>query len=169
MIELRPWSNDDLPILMKTVGNPVMMEHLGGIETPDQIVARHGRYLDHSQEGGMFTISLADSVILGTVGFWETTWQSEPIYEAGWQVFPEFWGRGIATQAASAIMVRAKAQGNCRFLHAFPAVSNTASNIVCEKAGFAKLGECTFEYPKGRFMQCNDWRVDLFDGVERQR
>lgn len=116
----------------------------------------------------MFTISLADSIIVGTVGFWETTWQSEPIYEAGWQVFPEFWGRGIATQAASTIVVRAKAQGNRRFLHAFPAVSNAASNMVCEKAGFAKLGECMFEYPKGRFMQCNDWRVDLFDRIERQ-
>ncbi len=163
MIALLPWSIDDRPILEKTVGNPAMMEHLGGIETADQIVARHKRYLDTSEDGGMFTISLpADPIIVGTVGFWETTWQGERIYEAGWMVFPDYGGRGIATEAACAIAMRAKAQRTHRFLHAFPSVSNTASNMVCERAGFANLGECAFEYPKGRFTKCNDWRVDLF-------
>ncbi len=30
------------------------------------------------------------------------------------------------------------------------------------KLGFTLVEECELEYPPGRFMQCNDWRLDLF-------
>ncbi|MGZ3498175.1 MAG: GNAT family N-acetyltransferase [Vulcanimicrobiaceae bacterium] len=165
MIELRSWSDDDLPILEKTLGDQVMMKHLGGPENPAQIVARHARFLEmtDSSKGTMFTIWLASaSATVGTIGFWESTWRDEHVYETGWMVLPGYQGRGIASKAASAIVARASAERKHRFLHAFPSVSNIASNVVCENAGFVKLGECTFEYPKGHFMQCNDWRVDLF-------
>ena len=164
MIRLHGWTAGDLALLEKTVGDAAMMEHLGGPENARQIALRHERYLQKGEreEGGMFTISLdGDSTLVGTVGFWETTWKDEAIYEAGWMVLPAFAGRGIATQAALAIIERARAQHRHRFLHAFPSVSNDASNKVCANAGFLNLGECTFEYPKGRLMQSNDWRVDL--------
>ncbi|MDQ6827204.1 MAG: GNAT family N-acetyltransferase [Candidatus Eremiobacteraeota bacterium] len=70
-------------------------------------------------------------------------------------------GRGIATQAAFGIIQRAVNRRKHRFLHAFPSTSNPASNAVCQKVGFTNVGECTFEYPKGSFMRCNDWRVEL--------
>lgn len=108
------------------------MHHLGGVETGEQIIARHERYLDKSQEGGMFTIWLADdSFVVGTVGFWERTWQDQQIYEAGWMILRDYQGRGIATEAASAIVTRAIARRKHRFLHAFPSASNAASNKVC--------------------------------------
>jgi RimJ/RimL family protein N-acetyltransferase len=111
----------------------------------------------------MFTISLpAESAMAGSIGFWETTWQGEQIYETGWMVLPEYAGRGIATQAAAAIAARARGIGKHRFLHAFPNVLNAASNAVCQKAGFTNMGQCTFEYPKRSFMQCHNWRIDLF-------
>lgn len=139
-----------------------MMEHLGGIEDAGQIAARHSRYLDTSEKGAMFTIRLgAHSVIAGTVGFWERTWLGELVYEAGWMVSPEYARHGIATAAATAVVQRARACVEHRFLHAFPAVSNVASNIVCARAGFSNFGACSFEYPKGHAMRCNDWRVDL--------
>lgn len=163
MIRLHHWTAGDLTLLEKTVGNPVMMETLGGPENAQQIARRHERYLQKAEEGGMFTISFGDeSTLVGTVGFWETVWKDEAIYETGWMVLPGFSGRGIATQAALAIIERARAQHRHRFLHAFPSVSNGASNTVCRNAGFTNLGECTFEYPKGRLMQSNDWRIDLF-------
>jgi len=164
MIALRPWSNEDRCVLERTLGNPAMMEHLGGAETADQIARRHERYLHEpsTERGGMFTITLrADSAVVGTIGFWATTWQGELVYEAGWMVLPEYAGRGIATLAASMIVARASAEPQYRSLHAFPSVSNLASNAVCRKAGFTNRGECTFEYPKKHFMQCNDWCVEL--------
>jgi hypothetical protein len=35
------------------------------------------------------------------------------------------------------------------------------SNGICRRVGFELLGEERFEYPKGHWMQCNDWRLLL--------
>jgi hypothetical protein len=42
---LQPWSEEDLPLLEKLLGDPAMMVHLGGPESPEQILRRHQRYL----------------------------------------------------------------------------------------------------------------------------
>jgi RimJ/RimL family protein N-acetyltransferase len=158
MISLRPWTNDDLWLLHATLGNPAMMEHLGGIESAEQIERRHARFLNSH---GMFTVWEADAVV-GSVGFWEKTWLGEAVYESGWMILPQYAGRGLATQAALEVVSLARKESKLRFLHAFPNVENAASNAVCRNAGFTNLGEHTFEYPKGHWMRCNDWRIDLF-------
>ncbi len=160
-IVLRPWSPDDLGILYLTLGDPAMTAHLGGPETPEQIATRHQRFLALPTTEGMFAIRNGD-VSVGKIGFWETTWDEERVYETGWFVLPAYAGRGIASEAATAVAALARAQRRNRFLHAFPSTANVPSNKVCEKAGFANRGERTFEYPKGHFMQCNDWRLELF-------
>ncbi len=52
-------------------------------------------------------------------------------------------------------------------MHAFPNVDNAPSNAICRKLGFELLEECEFEFPKGHFMTCNDWRLDLRAEVKR--
>jgi RimJ/RimL family protein N-acetyltransferase len=163
MVTLRPWANDDLWLLHATLGDPTMMEHLGGIESVEQIERRHARFLNSHD---MFTVWEGEAIV-GSVGFWEKTWRDEEVYETGWMILPKYAGRGLATQAALAVISLARSEGKHRFLHAFPNVENAASNAVCRKAGFTNLGEFTFEYPKGRWMQCNDWRIDLFDNLQR--
>lgn len=76
-------------------------------------------------------------------------------------ILPKYAGRGLGTQAALAIVMLARNERKRRYLHAFPNVENAASNGVCRYAGFTNLGEHTFEYPKGHWMRCNDWRIDL--------
>ena len=44
-VRLEPWGEDDLPLVQALLGDPVMMEHLGGPEAPEKIVERHRRYL----------------------------------------------------------------------------------------------------------------------------
>lgn len=160
-ISLKRWSDGDLPLLYLTLGDAEMMEHLGGVETPAQIEARHLRFLANDGAGAMFTIHAFGDEVVGSIGFWEREWKGEVVYETGWMVLPQYGGRGIASAAAGEIVKLAKADGRHRFLHAYPSAENVPSNKVCEKAGFANLGECTFEYPKGHFMRCNDWCVDL--------
>jgi RimJ/RimL family protein N-acetyltransferase len=76
-------------------------------------------------------------------------------------VLPEFQGRGIAAEAARAVIEAARTAGQHPYLHAFPSVDHPASNSVCRKAGFELLGAVRFEYPKGCWFTSNDWRVDL--------
>ncbi|HEX3055163.1 MAG TPA: hypothetical protein VHP82_03380, partial [Gaiellaceae bacterium] len=63
----------------------------------------------------------------------------------------------------------AKRDDKHRFMHAFPNVDNAASNAICVKLGFELLETCEFEFPKGHFMTCNDWRLDLHAGLSPQR
>jgi RimJ/RimL family protein N-acetyltransferase len=159
-IQLEPWADEDLGLLQR-LNTPEIWAHLGGPETEEQVLKRHARYLAiETGAGGMFTVVL-DGVTAGSIGYWEREWQDATVYETGWNVLPEFQGKGVATAAAKAIVDRASAAGRHRWLHAYPSVDNPASNAICRKAGFTFAGEHDFEYPKGSFMRCNDWRHAL--------
>jgi RimJ/RimL family protein N-acetyltransferase len=165
-LTLRPWSEEDLPLLEKLLGDPAMMTYLGGPESPEQILRRHQRYLRLSESGTdhMFTVVWgpnAESV--GSVGYWRKTWQDQAIYETGWLVLPAYQGHGIATKATVAVIEHASQKPKYRFMHAFPSILNEASNAICRKLGFTLVEECQVEYPPGHSMTVNDWRLDLFE------
>jgi RimJ/RimL family protein N-acetyltransferase len=161
-VRLEPWGEDDLPLLDQLLGDPAMTEHLGGPESHELIVERQARYL--KAESGLFKIVHEETGEgVGWVGYWDKTWREQEVYEIGWAVLPAFQGRGIAGTATSQAIALARSERKHRFLHAFPSVDNAPSNAICRKLGFTLVGEYEFEYPKGSFMQCNDWRIDLFD------
>jgi len=162
-VTLRPWSEDDLPLLQKLMGDPSLMAHLGGPETAEQIQNRHQRYLHLPGTDHMFVIlwgPKAESA--GSIGFWEKSWRDQLGDEMGWFVLPAYQGHGIATKAGEATLEQARRERRYQFMHAFPSVDNPASNAICRKLGFYLIEACQFEYPPGNFMQCNDWRLDLF-------
>ena len=162
-VALVPWAEEDLPLMQMLLGDPEVMAHLGGPESPEKILVRHRRYLELSETDFMFKIaSEPGAEALGSIGFWEKEWRGGRVYETGWMVLPAYQGRGIATRAAALVIERARQEGRYRFLHAFPSVSNPASNGICRKLGFSLLEACDFEYPLGSFMQVNDWRLELF-------
>lgn len=158
-VSIVPWGEDDLPLLEGLLGDPAMMEHLGGPESPEKIAERQQRYL---KTPGQFKV-LEDAEGIGWVGYWERYWREQEVYEIGWFVLPAFQGRGIAQAATAQVLERARAEGARRDVHAFPSVDNTPSNAICRKLGFALLEALDFEYPadSGHVMRCNDWRLDL--------
>src|SRR5918994_4996915 len=165
-VRLEPWAAGDLPLLEKLLGDPEMTVHLGGPESAEKLAERQAKYerLPDSGTGRMFKIvdnKTGEGV--GWVGYWDKTWREQEVYEIGWAVLPAFQGRGIAGTATSQAIALARSERKHRFLHAFPSVDNAPSNAICRKLGFTLVGEYEFEYPKGSFMQCNDWRIDLFD------
>ncbi|GAA1947103.1 hypothetical protein GCM10009837_86310 [Streptomyces durmitorensis] len=157
-VRLVRWSEGDFELLV-ACNSAEMTAHLGGPETHEQLVSRHRRYLG-LERGQMFRIVLDGSTV-GVIGYWETSWQGESTWETGWSVLPGFQGRGIAASAARLVVEEARAAGRHPRLHAFPSADHAASNGVCRKAGFTQGGEHDFEYPKGHWMRCNDWSVDL--------
>ncbi|TXK76121.1 GNAT family N-acetyltransferase [Paenibacillus sp. N3.4] len=162
-VKIEPWSNDDLDLL-RLINAPEMMEHLGGPETEEQILSRHKRYLEIGGRGTghMFSISfLPRFEKVGSVGYWDSMWKNDNIYEIGWSVLPQYQGRGLATAGVAEAIVNASIEQKHRFIHAFPSINNPASNAVCRKLNFSLMGQCEFEYPPGNIMQCNNWRLDL--------
>ncbi|MFI0895200.1 GNAT family N-acetyltransferase [Streptomyces sp. NPDC020983] len=158
-VDLAAWGEDDFPLLEQT-NTPEMTDHLGGPESPQALEARHRRYLA-LPKGGMFRVVTPEGETAGAIGYWEREWRGGPVWETGWSVLPAHQGRGIAAAAAREIIRTAREADGNRYLHAFPSVDHPASNGVCRKAGFELLEEVSFEYPKGSWMTCNDWRIDL--------
>jgi RimJ/RimL family protein N-acetyltransferase len=161
-VTLVPWGGDDLPLLERLMGDPVMTEHLGGPESPEKLRERQARFERLEGADRMFkVVEMASGAAVGSVGFWTKDWREEQIYEVGWMVVPEFQGRGIAVAATAQAIELARRDDYYRFMHAFPNVENAPSNAICRKLGFELLEACEFEFPKGHFMTCNDWRLDL--------
>ncbi|MFD7430067.1 GNAT family N-acetyltransferase [Streptomyces sp. NPDC059818] len=164
-VRIEPWSQSDLELLRRA-NAPELMDHLGGPESEEQLIGRHGRYValsaDRTGRGRMFRIALTgEDEAVGTIGFWQRTWRGQEVYETGWAVLAGFQGRGIASAATRAVAEQARAEQRHRYLHAYPSVANAASNGVCRKAGFTLLGACEVEYPPGHPLLTNDWRLDL--------
>ncbi|MFD5915679.1 GNAT family N-acetyltransferase [Kitasatospora sp. NPDC058201] len=163
LLRLEPWTDVDLGLLRR-INTPDMRAHVGGPESEERMLVRHRRYLDlvPSGIGCMYRIVLEpEDEAVGSVGYAERDWQGATVYEMGWNVLPGHQGRGIAAAAARAAVRAAARTARHPWLHAFPSVGHPASNAVCRKAGFTLLGETDFEFPPGRRMRSNDWRVAL--------
>lgn len=156
---LVPWGESDLALLQALLGDAAMMNHLGGPESAEKIAERQTRY--QKPDSKQFKI-VDGGESAGWVGYWEREWRDAQVYEIGWSVLPAFQGRGLATSGTREALSLARAEAGLRYLHAYPGVDNAPSNAVCRKVGFELLGAEEFEYPKGSFMVCNDWRFDLF-------
>ncbi len=159
-VRLEPWGEGDLPLLEKLLGDPEMTEHVGGPESPQKLAERQARY-ERPGSGQFKIVDEATGAPAGSVGYWERVWRGETVYEIGWFVLRPYQRRGIATRATALAIEALKADREHRFLHAFPSISNPASNGICRKLGFTLMGECDFDYPPGHTMRCNDWRLDL--------
>lgn len=159
---IEPWGEGDLPLLHRLLGDPAMTAHIGGAETPQQIDARHLRYLARAHHDPVFrVVDTGSDEPVGWVGYWQRDWCGEPAFETGWSVLPEFQGRGFARAATALLIDAARRDGRRRFLHAFPSVGNVPSNALCRRLGFSGRGAVDFEYPPGQVHRSIDWRLDL--------
>ncbi len=155
---------EDVELRLRTETDPVMMAELGGPRPPEDIKRAHAKSLALAAEGRCWPLKVildGSTSAAGEVSVFESSHEGETIYEIGWMVLPEFQNRGIAGQAVRAVLDKARAERKFGRIHAFPAVTNTPSNKVCEKNGFVNQGECEFGFA-GRTLRCNHWRIDLF-------
>jgi RimJ/RimL family protein N-acetyltransferase len=161
-MELLPYSDADLALTEAIECDPEMMRELGGPIARAEIPGIHRRRLDSGAEGDWWLKILPDPAgpPAGTIGIWEAEWRGSKIHEMGWMVLPEFQGRGIASAAMEMILSRIRSERRFRSVHAFPSVSNVASNALCRKFGFSKLEECDGGYA-GRAFRCNHWELEL--------
>ncbi|MFE6965344.1 GNAT family N-acetyltransferase [Agromyces sp. NPDC057679] len=161
-VELHPWSEGDLDLLRRA-NTPELMDWVGGVETDEQVQARHERYLRLAREGRgqQFRITIAGHPEgVGIVGYWQHEWRGAPALESGWSVESAYRGRGIAPAAVRLMLEAARSAGETLPVHAYPSIDNPASNAVCRKAGFTLLGEEDFEVGGG-VLRTNDWVAEL--------
>src|SRR5438270_3581118 len=165
-MELRPLTRDDLRLYERIYTDPRMWAELGGVL--DQDTTENLERAVASVEADrhwVLVIVTDDGTDVGTVSLWDHEWEGETIDEIGWMVLPEHQGHGLASAAVTEALRRADAAARWRVLHAFPATTNTPSNALCRKHGFALRGPIDYYYTYGaRTLRVNHWVRDTVSG-----
>lgn len=163
-VGLRDITMADLPLYERLVTDPTTMAELGG-PLPREGLEDKLRGIVEDVEAGRawYSVILPDddlAVTAGTVCIWSHEQDGEDISEMGWMVLPAFQGRGLATAAVRSTLDRARAERRWGAIHAYPGITNGASNAICRKAGFSLVGERDIDYV-GRTLRANHWRLDV--------
>ena len=108
----------------------------------------------------MFRIDVDDEPA-GGIGWWQVDHDGVPAYETGWNVFPEWQGKGVAGSSAASAHPPSGGRGRPRdLLVAYPGVTNAPSNALCRRAGFEHTGSATAPWRGGQ-LTFNIWVLDM--------
>ena len=139
----------------------MVMSELGGPVPREDIPALHRRRLDAvASDPWWLVIVTEDDEPAGAIGIWEAEYDGSAIHETGWMLLAAFHGRGLATAALGQLLDRARDEPRYEQLHAFPGVSNAASNALCRKFGFELLGQKDGSY-RDAPLRLNHWVLTL--------
>ncbi len=157
-MELEPCTEDDVWLTEALETDPRVMAELGGPQPIDYVRDVHRRRVAGIETGKWWfkIIPEPGGEPVGTIGLWPSEWAGEPISETGWMVLPEHQGRGHASAALAMLLERARDHGGWGDIHAFPGVTNGASNALCRKLGFEQIETVDVDYG-GRTLRCNHW------------
>lgn len=155
---LREWEESDAEALLATYAHDEVWRWLGAAPAPCPD-------LDAARARAVRWSTLAD----GPLGFWAIETPGVPgidpqpvgsailltlprsdgepsdAVEVGWALHPAAWGHGIATEAARALVERARAAGIAQ-VHAVVYAGNERSMAVCDRLGMTRLGPTTQWY-----------------------
>lgn len=155
---LRGWRDEDLDPLAALDADPEVMKFIGdGRPRPREQAARTLRRLRemwNDQGFGLFAVAWRADVteagaepgaFVGWVGLAVPTFLPEilPAVEIGWRLRREWWGRGLATEAARAVLRFGFEEINLDRIVSVCHVDNHASENVMRKLGMTRDRETT--------------------------
>jgi ribosomal-protein-alanine N-acetyltransferase len=134
----RPFTLDDLPMLIEQRSDPDMNRYLGGPrrQNPEALAVRIRFYIScyDSHGFGMCPMIWKETgEMIGAAGLQPLEDTGE--IEVGYSVVREFWGRGIATEAARGWMKSGFHNFGLERIVAVAVVENAASQHVMKKLG----------------------------------
>ncbi len=131
----RPFTPDDFDLLADLHSDPEVQRHLGGMWTPQIIQHRLDIYVSDQAERGYskWKAYLRDGTFVGRAGVTFDRTLGQP--ELGYSFARAAWGRGLASEAAQAIVDWTFARTAITELIGFASVGNAASRRVLEKVG----------------------------------
>jgi len=133
-----------LPILRKMHGNERLMATLGGVRSEAESAAYLERNLAHWDEHGFglwILRAAATGEIIGRAGLRHLTLDGMLEVELSYALFPEFWGQGLATDAARACVTIGREWLGLHSVVALTLPSNLASRRVLRKAALVEERE----------------------------
>ena len=162
-VRLRDVELGDVSAYVQMRCDPVMMAELGGPLPREGMAAKVARDVRQAAaDTAWIKMIIPDGsvpgVVAGSVVLWSHEDSGTVMSEIGWMVLPEFQGCGIAKTAVSMLLELAGQQDRWGLVHAFPGITNAASNAVCRSAGFRFAGEQDTPFA-GRVLRTNHWVI----------
>ena len=149
---LRPFTDVDRAPFFALNTHPFVVEALGSSPTraeSDAVVDRYSEEL--RREGwGLWAVEVTGGVAFaGMVGLHRVSpaLPCAPAVEVGWRLHPDQWGRGYATEAATASLRFGFDEADLDEIVAFTTTLNTRSQGVMERIGMRRDPEGDFEHP----------------------
>lgn len=141
---LRAATPDDAEQLFTLWADPKVTRYLGRphMTTLDEVLTRIGLFdLDFEQSTSITwaIINRADGCVIGTVVLLRIQSQHHRA-ELGYELAPEWWGKGMITEVASAVIAYAFNTVGLHSMEAHIDPENTGSRRVLEKLGFVQEG-----------------------------
>jgi ribosomal-protein-alanine N-acetyltransferase len=143
---LRPVTLDDVPDIFAFTSNPITSEWLTWY--PHQTPADTARFVsstlvkyETNAPAQWVMANKDDDKVIGICGFVNYSAYDEN-GEVAYVVSPDYWGRGLLTEALTAIIQWAFAHGGLSRIEARCEVGNVASERAMQKAGLRLEGEC---------------------------
>lgn len=142
---LRPWDQADVPTMAAIYADPKVGEWVGGVIGIGETESRIQASARHWQERGFGVWAVEEQAsgrLVGRTGFthWDEWTASPHDAEIGWTFSSAVWGRGYATEAASAALSWARRRSDLRQIISIAVPHNRRSRRVMEKLGFSYQG-----------------------------
>jgi ribosomal-protein-alanine N-acetyltransferase len=141
-LRLRPLAEDDLDELYRLYRDPLVEPWIGH-HTREALAEELGFHLAHQAEHGWAVWAVeerATNRFIGDCGL-QPLERRGPEVELTYELYPDAWGRGYATEAARAVVHAALGTLALDSVVAVVKAHNLASRRVLEKAGLSPAGE----------------------------
>lgn len=157
-LNLRTWAVSDIPLMAAISSDPLVMEYfpytqdLAATEKLVDHISNHQEKYGYS----LYAVETKEShEFIGFVGLNHPPFdiphfspKGLPIVEIGWRLSAKHWGRGYATEAATAVLRYAFTVLKLDEIISFTVVANVKSRRVMEKIGLRHAEEDDFDHPK---------------------
>ena len=140
-LALRRFTLDDLELLVRLHGDPRVMRYAGGPMSREQsLEVLRGRILEYyAQHPGLGIWATLERSTGDCVGLHLLNHvRGESFIQVGYLLYPEYWGRGYATEMAVRVLRYGFETLGLPQIVAITALENTASQRVLRKAGLLR-------------------------------
>lgn len=151
-LSLRTWEESDIPKMCEINQSPDVMRYFPGLKTPDETKKFIEGASQHFDVHG-YTLYAVDVIneasCIGFIGLSIADFDAPftPATEIGWRLSSNYWGQGLATEGAKAVLEYAFKGLSLPEIVSFTAEQNKPSIRVMEKIGLARNIADDFMHP----------------------
>jgi RimJ/RimL family protein N-acetyltransferase len=146
---LRQWKDTDFEPFAEMNSDPEVMRYLAPVTRSESLDAFSRIRREIIQRGwGVWAVEV-DGIFAGMVGLHVPEWNLpfSPCTEVLWRLRKEFWGRGIAHEAAGKAIDHGFSNAKLEEIVSFTTRSNVRSIRLMERLGFERDHQGDFDHP----------------------